>query len=146
EILIPNDYVNSTKERLSLYKELDNIENEEGLDKFRERLIDRFGSIPIQTQELINAVKLRKIAKNIGFEKIVLKGNKLIGFFIADESSAYYQTDIFSKVLNYVKENSKTCRMKEGNNKLTLAFENIKSISEAIQVLNQLYKIENKSL
>ena len=146
EILIPNDYVNSTKERLSLYKELDNIETDEGLDKFRERLIDRFGSIPIQTQELINAVKLRKIAKNIGFEKIVLKGNKLIGFFIADESSSYYQTDIFSQVLNYVKENSKSCKMKEGNNKLSLAFENIKSISEAIRVLNQLYKVENKAL
>jgi transcription-repair coupling factor (superfamily II helicase) len=138
EILIPDDYVNSTKERLSLYKELDNVETEEGLGKFRERLIDRFGAIPIQTQELINTITLRKIAKEIGFEKLVLKGNKFIGFFISDEKSPYYQSEAFTKVLHFVQANPRACRMKEGNNKLTLAFENTDSVSTAIEKLKLL--------
>jgi transcription-repair coupling factor (superfamily II helicase) len=138
EILIPDDYVNSIKERLSLYKELDNIETEEGLDKFREQLIDRFGAIPLQTQELIQTVKLRKIAKNIGFEKIVLKGNKFIGFFIPDEKSPYYQSESFTKVLNFIKENPRACKMKEGINKLTLSFENVNSVVMAITKLKEL--------
>ncbi|NTW32177.1 MAG: transcription-repair coupling factor, partial [Bacteroidetes bacterium] len=140
EILIPDDYINSAKERLFLYKELDSIETEEGLDKFRERLIDRFGPIPMQTQELINAVNLRRIAKEIGFEKLVLKGNKMIGFFISNQDSPYYQSESFTLVLNYVQKNPKTCRMKEGNNKLTLAFENIESVNKAISSIKILLK------
>jgi len=138
EILIPDDYVNSTKERLSLYKELDIIETDEGLDKFREQLIDRFGAIPLQTQELIQTVKLRKIAKNIGFEKIILKGNKFLGFFIPDEKSPYYQSESFTKVLNFIKGNPRASKMKEGNNKLTLSFENVNSVVTAINKLKEL--------
>ncbi|MGD0710736.1 MAG: transcription-repair coupling factor [Bacteroidales bacterium] len=138
EILIPDDYVNSTKERLSLYKELDSVETEAGLDKFREQLIDRFGAIPIQTQELINTITLRKMAKEIGFEKLVLKGNKFIGFFISDEKSPYYQSEAFTKVLHFVQANPRACRMKEGNNKLTLTFENTESVSAAIEKLKLL--------
>ncbi|MFH0867667.1 MAG: transcription-repair coupling factor [Bacteroidota bacterium] len=139
EILIPDNYVDSVKERLSLYKELDSIETEEGLDKFREQLIDRFGSIPLQTQELISAVRLRRIAGKIGFEKLVLKGNRMTGFFIPNEDSRYYQSDSFTRVLAFVQANSRACKMKEGNlpagkasNKLTLTFENAGSVSEAI--------------
>ena len=138
EILIPDDYVNSVKERLTLYKDLDSIETEEGLEKFREHIIDRFGAIPFQTQELINTVKLRKMAKEAGFEKLALKGNKMVGFFIPHEDSPYYQSEEFTRVLNYVQANPRSCKMKEGNNKLTLTFENVNNINEAIHKLNLL--------
>ncbi|MFA4851327.1 MAG: transcription-repair coupling factor [Bacteroidales bacterium] len=138
EILIPDDYVNSVKERLTLYKDLDSIETEEGLEKFREHIIDRFGPVPFQTQELINTVKLRKMAKETGFEKLALKGNKMIGFFIPHEDSPYYQSEEFTRVLNYVQANPRSCKMKEGNNKLTLTFENVNNVNEAIQKLTSL--------
>lgn len=138
EILIPDEYVESMKERLALYKELDNLETDEELDKFREQLIDRFGAIPLQTQELVNAISLRKTAKNIGFEKLVLKSNKMIGYFIPNEDSAYYQSEAFTRVLKYVQANPRGCKMKEGNNKLTLTFENVGSVNEAIIKLNGL--------
>lgn len=146
EILIPDNYVGSVKERLSLYKELDSIETEEGLDKFREHLIDRFGAIPLQTQELINAITLRKIASKIGFEKLVLKGNKMTGFFIPNEDSPYYQSETFTRVLAYVQANPRSCKMKEGNNKLTLTFENIGSVSDAIVKMNLLNPHQEASL
>jgi len=92
----------------------------------------------MQTQELILAVKLRKSAKEIGFEKIILKGNKFIGFFIPDENSAYYQSESFTNILNFIKENPRACAMKEGNNKLTLSFENVRSVSDAIARLEKI--------
>lgn len=139
EILIPDAYVNNSRERLSLYKELDSIETEEMLMTFQDNLIDRFGPVPIQTTELLNTIRLRRIAKEIGFEKIVMKGNKLIGFFISDEESPYYQSETFTRVLHYVQVNPRSCRMKEGNlsggkagKKLTLTLENILSVTDAL--------------
>jgi transcription-repair coupling factor (superfamily II helicase) len=138
EILIPDAYVDSTRERLSLYKELDSIETEEMLQKFHENLIDRFGAVPLQTSELLNTIRLRWIAKELGFEKLVLKGGKLIGFFIPDENSPYYQTEIFTRILHFVQANQRKCRMKEGNQKLTLTFENILSVTDALLKLREL--------
>jgi transcription-repair coupling factor (superfamily II helicase) len=138
EILIPDEYVNSVQERLSLYKELDNLETEEELDKFREHIIDRFGAIPLQTQELVNTITLRKMARDTGFEKLVLKGNKMIGFFIPNEDSAYYQSEAFTRVLNYVQANPNACKMKEGNKRLTLTWENVGSVGVAIRKLSAL--------
>jgi len=140
EILLPDEYVNSIAERLSLYKELDSLETDDELEKFRERMIDRFGPIPLQTQELINTITLRKMARDIGFEKLVLKGNKMIGFFIANEESAYYQSDSFTRVLNYIQANPRVCKMKEGNKRLTLTYENVGSVNVAMQKLTQLVK------
>ncbi|HNW97107.1 MAG TPA: transcription-repair coupling factor [Bacteroidales bacterium] len=141
EILIPDAYVSSTRERLSLYKDLDNIETEEVLQQFHENLIDRFGPIPVQTSELFNTIRLRWVAKKLGFEKLVMKGGKLAGFFIVDEDSPFFQTEIFTKILHYVQANQRTCRMREGNKKLTLTFENILSVTNALvrlrEVLNE---------
>jgi transcription-repair coupling factor (superfamily II helicase) len=141
EILIPDSYISNITERLSLYKELDSLENEEALLAFQEQLIDRFGPVPAETQELLNAIRLRRLAKTIGIEKLILRNQAMIGYFVSNEESAYYQTEIFTAVLKYVQSNAASCRMKEGSGKLTLTFQNVKSVSDALLVLRD-FKIE----
>jgi transcription-repair coupling factor (superfamily II helicase) len=138
EILIPDEYVSSIKERMSLYKDLDDIEEEEKLAAFEKNLIDRFGPIPREVKELLNAVRLREMAIRIGFEKIVLKNNKLIGYFISNQNSPFYQSENFSKILLFVQNNSRLCRMKEGQGKLSLTFDGIRTIEEGIRVMSSL--------
>jgi transcription-repair coupling factor (superfamily II helicase) len=135
EILIPDTYVNNIAERLSLYKELDNIKREEDLEKYERNLIDRFGPLPRPVRELINALRLRWLGERIGFEKIVLKNNRMAGYFVSNQQSPYYQSEAFTRVLSYVQRNPKASRMKESKDKLTLIFENIKTINEAISAL-----------
>ncbi|MDQ3190158.1 MAG: transcription-repair coupling factor [Bacteroidota bacterium] len=138
EILIPDEYVTNITERLSLYKDLDNIEKEEDLKKFEGNLIDRFGPVPIATLELMNVLRLRWLAMDVGFEKLILKNNKLIGYFTTKQDSPYYQSPAFTKVLQFVQENPRTCRMKQSIDKLSLAFENVCNVLEAIKTLDSL--------
>ena len=132
EILIPDHYITNITERLSLYKELDNIQTEEVLLQFRKRLIDRFGPVPKQTAELLNAIRLRWLAKKIGFEKIVLKNRKLTGYFISKQDSPYYQSEKFTQVLKFVQQNPSLCRMREAKDKLTLTFFNVETVEDAL--------------
>ena len=135
EILIPVDYVTNITERLTLYRELDDSRSEEELSEFETRLRDRFGPVPEQTIELIHTIRLRWLAMEIGFEKLLLKHNKMVGYFIPKQDSPYYQSETFTKVLKFVQQNPRLCKMKENNGKLTLSFENIKAIDDAIQAL-----------
>ena len=139
EILIPDWYITNITERLSLYKELDNIETDKYLERFRSRLTDRFGPIPPQTEELFDVIRLRGQAKKIGFEKLVLKNNRLIAYFISNQESFYYQSVTFSLVLDYIKDNPVKSRMKESNGKLSLTFLNISSVRDAIRVLAPIF-------
>lgn len=138
EILLPDLYISNITERLSLYKELDNISTEEQLLKFQDRLIDRFGPVPPQTQELIHTIRLRWLSKELGIEKLVLKNRLLIGYFVHNQDSPYYQSDMFSAMLRYVQNNPKACRIKESNDKLTLTFQNVLTILDALDVLRPL--------
>ncbi|MFN4233641.1 MAG: transcription-repair coupling factor [Bacteroidia bacterium] len=142
EILIPDEYVSNITERLHLYKELDNLEKEEAIINFEEKLKDRFGPVPQPTLELMNIVRLRIIAKQIGLEKIVLKSNKLIGYFISNQESPFYQSDAFNKVLHYVQKNSRACKMKEQNNKLSIVFEQVDSVSKALDLIKTMHEFE----
>lgn len=135
EIMLPDRYVTNITERLSLYKELDSIEQEEELLKFQDKLIDRFGPVPQQTQELINTIRLRRSARKLGFEKITLKNNIMTATFVTNKESPFYQSDIFSKVLQFIQVHHKAVRMKEVNDKLSLTFGSIDSVSKAIQAL-----------
>ena len=137
-ILITDDYITSITERLSLYKELDNIQEEVELQRFRLRLIDRFGPVPPQTEELINTIRLRWIARELGFEKIIMKNEMLTGYFIINQESAYYQSEVFTKVLRFVQQNPGLCRMKESKNRLTMTFMNIKSVETGLKVLKRI--------
>lgn len=138
EILFPDSYINNVTERLSLYKQLQSLKTEEELEKNIEELIDRFGPIPLQANELFNTVRLRWVAKKAGMEKIVLKNDKFIGYFVADQESAYYESDVFTKVLAHVQHHHTICKMKEKNNKLALHIDKISDIKGAIEMLESI--------
>lgn len=135
EILIPDSYVNNITERLTLYRELDDTKSEEELKAFEAHLTDRFGPVPDQALELIHTIRLRWLAMEIGFEKLFLKNSRMVGYFIPKQDSPYYQSEAFTKVLKYVQQNPRLCKMKENNGKLTLSFENIRSVDAAIAAL-----------
>jgi transcription-repair coupling factor (superfamily II helicase) len=145
ELIIPDDYVNSISERLSLYRELDDVEDEENLQRFGLNLIDRFGEIPQPTSELLDTIRLRWLAKNIGFERMILKSEKMICYFIANQESAYFQSDKFTRVLNFIRTNPKNCTMTEKKGKLRLSFVNITSIKEALQALNVIETVNQEA-
>jgi transcription-repair coupling factor (superfamily II helicase) len=134
-LLFPDKYIQSTSERMLLYRELDNLESEEALVQFEAGLADRFGNVPPESIELIEVVRLRWVAIELGMEKIILKNHKMVCHFISDPQSVYYQSPIFGKVLRYVQTYHQTCRMKESNNRLSLTFEKVKSVRMAKEVL-----------
>ncbi|MGM0933769.1 MAG: transcription-repair coupling factor [Bacteroidota bacterium] len=142
EILFPDVYINNITERLNLYTQLNKITSEEELQKFEAELIDRFGELPVQAVDLLNSVRIKWIASKIGLEKVLLKQGKLIGYFIADQQSRFYQTNNFTRVLQYVQTHPQTCKMKEKKTRnglrLLLTFENINSIAKALKVLEPL--------
>ncbi len=138
ELLFPDDYISNIPERISLYRQLDNIESENGLKEFEEKLTDRFGPLPEPTNELLVVVRLRWVAVRLGFERIVLKNQILVCYFISSRNSPYYESEIFSMVLSFVQRNPGLFRMKENKDKLTLTIENIKSISEAVNFLKTI--------
>jgi transcription-repair coupling factor (superfamily II helicase) len=137
EILFPDDYIPNISERINLYRELDNISNEEQLKKFEEKLKDRFGPLPTPTRELLNVVRLRWLAIDLGFEKIMLKNNIMVMHFISNQESPYYQSPIFSGILHYVQKNQDLFRMKEGK-KLTLTVYQINNINKALETLKNM--------
>ncbi len=138
EILIPDQYVNHVAERLSLYKELDNINTDDELDQFEKRITDRFGPVPPQTQEMFKAIRLRRLAANLGFEKIVLKKGIFIGTFISNKDSAYFQSEQFNKILVFLQKFPHNCRMRESGNKLSMVIDNIKSVDDSVRILNEI--------
>ena len=146
ELLIPDDYITNIRERLALYKELDSIETEELLLEFQDKLIDRFGPLPKEASGLMNAVRMRWLAKKVGFEKIILRNRNLTGYFISNQDSAYYQSPEFTAILQFVQSNPGRCRMKEAKERLTLAFNEIHTVFDALEILKDLFEqgIENK--
>lgn len=136
EILIPEEYIGNITERMRLYRELDNVKKEQELAAFREKLEDRFGPIPGETEELIRAVKLRWLAMQAGIEKIMIKNNTMVMFFISDPESSFYRSEAFSKVLSFVQQRPRKVKMKENNERLSLTVRDVPAISKAIDVIN----------
>lgn len=137
EILIPDDYVNSTTERLQLYSTLDSLKSEGELEAFTQSLKDRFGQYPASVDELINTVRLRWLGEELGFEKLTLKNEKLRAYFFSGKED-YFKSEVFGRILAFVQTHSKKCRMKDISGKLTLTIEGIKSVSEAIESLTAM--------
>jgi len=138
QLLFPETYIENITERMKLYKELDSIKDDETLDKFIEKLIDRFGQLPQESQELIKIVRLRRIAIDLGIEKILLKNNRMSCYFITNQESAFYSSSIFTGILKFLQFNPKYCSLKENNNKLSLNFIEIKNINLAIEKLKYI--------
>jgi transcription-repair coupling factor (superfamily II helicase) len=137
EILIPNDYVNSISERLKLYNELSGLSTEEELIEYEAKLIDRFGPLPLQVEELILSLRLRWTGKSIGFQRISLKNNHLTGYF-PPQDNPYFQSPTFGKVLEFFKKNHQHCEMKELKGKLIFRIKDINSINQAIVKTNSI--------
>lgn len=137
ELLLPEKYISNTAERINMYRRLDGIKDPETLENFKLQLIDRFGDIPPQTTELLEVVKLRWLAMQMGIERLVLKNNKMTAYFIQNSESYFYKSQVFQKILHNIQKMAGSCHMQEKNNKLTLTFSNIQSIESALKKLNQ---------
>lgn len=138
ELLIPSDYVSNVTERMSLYRELDALPNEDALQSFRAKLEDRFGAIPEVVEDLFLVSKLRKKAIELAIEKLVLKRGKMICYFVGNPESPFYSSPIFMEVLKYVQSSPSKCRMKEGNNRLSLTFDRVTSVADALLLLMEI--------
>ena len=140
EILIPDQYITNITERLLLYKDLDNSETEVELEHFAKNLVDRFGAIPKPTLELINTIRLRWIAKEMGFEKVVLKQQTFVGYFVTNQKSVFYQSPFFIALMQYLSRHPMKAKMKEKNNKLTIVMEQMKTLDQAVNSLGNMLK------
>ena len=138
EVHIPNEYVTNLTERYNLYSELSNLENEEQLQAFKKQLLDRFGPLPPEVNELFNTLRLQWYGKAIGFEKVSYKKNVLRGYFVSDKQSPYFESERFGKVLDFVAKNPSICNLKEVKGTLRLAFDRIYDIKQGIEILKEL--------
>jgi len=141
EILIPESYVENISERIRLYRELDNIDNENELIKFEQNIADRFGPIPDEVNQLIDVVRLRFMALILGFERISIKNERLTAYFIQNQNSPYYQSDAFNMILQFVKDNPRIFKFKQSNEKLTMFVDGIKNIRQAIALFQKILDI-----
>lgn len=143
EILFPDEYINNISERLNLYNELSVIKTEEALQVYEQKLIDRFGPLPKQAVALLNSIRIKWIATKMGIEKLVLKQGKMVGYFVADQQSDFYQSNRFHTVLRFVQQQGNLCKMKEKETKnglrLLLTFENVKSIKRALELMEMMH-------
>ncbi len=137
ELLFPDDYIKGTSERMLLYRELDNIENERQLELFKTGLIDRFGKMPQQSNELLEVVRLRWKAIELSMEKIILKNKNMICYFVSDQQSKFYQSAEFMKIVQYIQKTGNG-KLKETNHKLTLTFQNIFNVETADYLLKEI--------
>ncbi len=142
ELLIPDDYINIISERLNLYTELSTITNIEKLREFESNLTDRFGELPTQVVDLLLSVQLKWQAQKLGIEKLVLKKDTLIGYFVADQQSGFYNSPVFNKLLNFVQQNAHSCNLKEKQTKnglrLLIRFNKVTSVKKALALLQSI--------
>lgn len=140
EMLIPDNYVSNIQERLSLYTQLDQIDDDSALNEFKEELKDRFGTIPPQLFQLFDGIMMRKVAKDLGFERIILKNNKLRCYFVENPQSPYYESPTFQKLLNWISTNGTQygLSIKKSPKNLILIKDQVRSLAEARKVLDQI--------
>ena len=143
EALFPSDYVSNVSERMSLYKELESIKETEKLETFRKKLIDIFGPLPQQTEELLQTIPLKLISGRLHFEKIILKNNTLTGYFIGNSASKYYQSEEFGKVLGFLQANHPLIQLKEVKGKLLFIIHKIPTIRAAMHWMEKMERYVN---
>jgi transcription-repair coupling factor (superfamily II helicase) len=138
EVNFPASYIPNDSERILLYRELDTMEDERDIEQFRIKLQDRFGKIPEIGEELIRIVRLRRLARKLGIEKIVLKSGKMLIYLVTQTDSAYYQSEAFDKLIRYVQKNYKRTQFSEKNNRRSLAILAIDTVEKAVKVLEEI--------
>ena len=138
EMYFPDNYVPGSSERMLLYRELDNIGDDRELDAYRQRLIDRFGPIPHEGEELLQVVPLRRLGKRLGCEKLILKQGRMQMQFVSNPDSPYYRSAAFDKVLQYIGCHLRSCNLKEINGKRSMVVNDIATVGEAVKVLRSI--------
>ena len=142
EMYFPDSYVPGSAERMLLYRELDHLDRDEEVEAFRQRMIDRFGPIPQEGDELIHVVGLRRVGKLLGCEKILLKGGAMQLQFVSNVDSPFYRSKMFSRVIAYAASHIQDCALKEKNNKRILRISHVKSVEQARSLLDMISGIQ----
>lgn len=142
EMYFPDTYVPGSSERMLLYRELDNIDTDEALDAYRQRLIDRFGQVPREGEELLQVVPLRRLGKRLGCEKIILKQGRMQMQFVSNPNSAYYKSKAFDSLINFIGRHPRRCNLKEVGGKRAMSITQVDSVGKAVDLLRAIEKGE----
>lgn len=140
ELMFPPTYIPNDSERVSLYRELDKMEEERDILAFTERLKDRFGKVPKEGKELIRIVRLRRMAKQLGMEKVVLKKGQMSIFLVANPDSPYYQSEAFDKLLGFIQKHPRECNLREQNGKRSIVIKNVPTVEAACGYMEEIEK------
>ena len=138
EMYFPDQYVPSDSERMLLYRELDNTRNDSELAAYRQRLEDRFGRLPRQAEELLHVVGLRRLGKQLGCERIMLKQGRMYLYFVSNALSPFYHSDLFGRIIDYAGQNVRRCALREQNGKRSMQITDVPSVEEAVKVLSAI--------
>ncbi|MEG1400893.1 transcription-repair coupling factor [Bacteroides sp.] len=141
ELLLPADYVTGSSERMLLYRELDGLTLDKEVDAFRERLVDRFGPIPQETQELLRIVPLRRLAARLGAERVFLKGERMTLFFVSNPDSPYYQSQAFGKVIDYMMKYTRRCDLRDQQGKRSMLVKDVPNVETAVSILQEIVSL-----
>lgn len=138
ELMFPATYVPQESERINLYRELDAMENEQQIEEFEARLRDRFGEIPDMAKELMRIVPVRRIARTLGIEKIVLKGQQMYIYFVGEENKAYYQSKAFGRLLNYVQQHPARCILRQVNDRRSIRIDKVTTVLQSLDIMRAI--------
>ena len=144
ELLFPNEYIPNSSERMLLYRELDSMESDQDVERFRKELEDRFGKIPEEGQELLLVVPLRRMAKQLGVEKVFLKAGRMVLFFVSNPDSLYYQSAAFGKMIEYMGSHPRLCNLREQNGKRSMVVKEVPSVQKAIGILQEIMALKGE--
>lgn len=139
ELLLPATYVPTESERIALYQELDNIDRELDLQQFKSRLQDRFGAIPKETLELLRIPRLRRLARQLGIEKVTLKGTLMYIYFVDETNRAYYQSPMFGKLLHYLQDNPRRIRIRDNAGRRSFVISGVETVEQAVDILTTVH-------
>ena len=140
-LLFPNEYIPSSSERMLLYRELDKLELDRDVEAFKARLVDRFGKIPPEGEELIRIVPLRRLAKRLGIEKVILKAGRMTLYFVSNLESPYYQSMAFGKIIDYMSKYPRNCNLREQNGKRSMVIKEIGDVVSAVRILQEIISL-----
>ena len=142
ELMFPPAYIPNDSERVSLYRELDKMEEERDILAFTERLKDRFGKVPKEGKELIRVVRLRRMAKTLGMEKVILKKGQMSIFLVTNPESPYYESEAFDKLLGFIQKHPRECTLREQNGKRSIVIKNVPTVEVACNYLDEIGKVQ----
>ena len=143
EAYIPDEYINVPKEKMRLYRELDNMKSAALIDGFVAEITDRFGPVPEQLEELINIVRLRQVAMDLGFEKIILKNGSMLAYFVSNQKSSYYSSQIFGNILEYIQKAHHKYQLVQRPNSLFVKCEKVRSVKKAVELLQEMLNLQS---